>query len=68
MAVWEENERIVQLLLEANADPNDSRGDCGTVLQVAAYLGNELIVKHLLKANADANLHRDGIFDNVRDP
>ena len=67
-AVLKENERIVQLLLEANADPNDSMEDWGTVLQVAAYLGNEFIVKHLLKANADANLHRDGIFDNVRDP
>ena len=62
------NERIVQLLLEANADPNDSMEDWGTVLQVAAYLGNELIVKHLLKANADVNLHCEGDFNDVRDP
>ena len=58
----------MQLLLEANADPNDSKDGWGTVLQAAAYLGNELIVKHLLKANADVNLHRDEIFDDVRDP
>ena len=68
MAVWIGNERIVQLLLEANADPNDSRDGWGTVLQVAASKGNELIVKHLLKANADVNLHCGGDFSKVRDP
>ena len=68
MAVWKENERIVQLLLEANADPNDSTEGLGTVLQVAAYRGNELIVKLLLKANADVNLHCGVNFFGVRDP
>ena len=68
VAVWDENERLVQLLLEANADPNDPMEDWGTVLQIAVYLGNELIVKHLLKANADANLHCGGNFGGVRDP
>ena len=58
----------MQLLLEANADPNDSREGWGTVLQVAASKGNELVVKHLLKANADVNLHCGGNFDGVRDP
>ena len=68
MAVLNENERIVQLVLEANADPNDSMEDSGTVLQVAASKGNELIVKHLLKANADVNLQCSGNFGGVRDP
>ena len=57
----------MQLLLEANADPNDSREVWGTVLQAAASLGNELIVKHLLKANADVNLHCGANFNGVRD-
>ena len=58
----------MQLLLEANADPNNSRKGRGTVLQVAASKGNELVVKHLLKANADVNLHCSGDFGGVRDP
>ena len=60
--------RIVQLVLEANADPHDSKEHWGTVLQIAAFKGNELIVKHLLKANADVNLHCSRTFGNVRDP
>ena len=68
MAVGKEHERIVQLLLEANADPNDSKEGWGTVLQIAAYKGNELIVKDLLKANADVNLHCGGNFNGVSDP
>ena len=67
-AVWAENERIVQLFLEANADPNDSKEGWGTVLQAAASKGNELIVKLLLKANADVNLHCGVNFFGVRDP
>ena len=59
---------MVQLLLEAGADPNDIRESLGTVLQIAAFQGYELIVKHLLKANADVNLHCEGDFDGVRHP
>ena len=57
---------MVQILLEANADPNDSKEGWGTVLQVAAFRGSELIVKYLLEANADVNLHYEGDFDGVR--
>ena len=59
---------MVRLLLEANADPDNSKDDWGTALQVAASKGNELIVKHLLKANADVNLHCVGNIGNVSDP
>ena len=58
----------MQLLLEAGADPNDSREGRGTVLQVAAYWDNELIVKHLLGAKADVNLRCEGHFRGVRHP
>ena len=57
----------MQLLLEAGADPNDSREGWGSVLQVAAYSGSELIVKHLLEAKADVDLQHDVDF-NVRHP
>ena len=67
-AVWTENERIVQLLLGANADPNNSRDGWGTALQIAAFKGNELIVKHLLEASADVNLRCGGDFSGVRSP
>ena len=58
----------MQLLLEANADPNDSREGSGTVLQVAVFKGNELIIKHLLEASTDVNLHCGWDFGDVRDP
>ena len=67
-AVWggAQNEKVVQLLLEANADPNDSMDDGeGTVLQVAAFWGEDLIVKLLLEANADVDLHCEGAIDDV---
>ena len=67
-AVLAQNEKVVQLLLEAKADPNDSMEGWGTVLQVAAFHGNELTVKHLLEAKADVNLHCEGNFGGVRDP
>ena len=56
----------MQLLLNAGANPNDSREGRGTVLQTAAFNGNELIVKQLLEANADVNLHCVGDFHAVR--
>ena len=59
---------MIQLLLEAGADPNDSREGQGTVLQVASHWGNESTVKHLLEANADVNLQCEGDFDGVRHP
>ena len=67
-AVMVGNGKMVQLLLEAGANPNDSREGWGTVLQVAAFKGYELIVKHLLEANADANLHWKGDSCGVRHP
>ena len=60
------NRKIVQLLLEAGADPNDSKEGRGAVLQIAAFRGSELIVKCLLKANAVANIHCKGDFGGVR--
>ena len=68
VADWEEHEKILQLLLEKGADPNDSREGQGTLLQVAAYWGDESTVKHLLKAKADVNLQCEGVFDEVRHP
>ena len=68
VAVLEEREKVTQLLLEAGADPNDSKEGWGTVLQIATSRGNGLIVKHLLKANADVNLHSEGYFGDVRHP
>ena len=57
---------MVQLLLKANADPNDSIEGWGTVLQVATFRGIDLIVKHLLEANAAVNLDCKGDSDGVR--
>ena len=68
VAVLAGNAKVVQLLLQAGADPNDSRDGLGTVLQVAAFKGNELVATHLLEANADVNLHFEGSFDGVRHP
>ena len=59
---------MIQLLLEAGADPNDSREGQGTVLQVASYLGNESTVKRLLEANADVNLQCEGDLYGVSQP
>ena len=58
----------MQLLLEVNADPNDSKDGWGTALQIAAFKGNELIVKRLLEASACVNLPCEWDFDGVRDP
>ena len=58
----------MQLLLEANADPNNSRDGWGNALQIAAFKGNELIIKYLLKASTGVNLHCEGDFGGVRDP
>ena len=58
----------MKLLLEANADPNDSMAGEGTVLQFASFRGEKLMVKHLLEANADVNLHCEGEIDDVRYP
>ena len=65
-AVWKENEKVVQLLLEAGADPNDSREGWGTALQLAAFKGYELIAKRLLEAGAGVNLQCEGDFGGVR--
>ena len=53
---------MVRLLLEADADPNDSGKGCRTALQIAALHGCELSCKHLLKANADVNLGYKATF------
>jgi ankyrin repeat protein len=46
--------KIVQVLLDAGADPNakTTKGG-GTALMIAAYSGNELAARELLKAGAD---------------
>ena len=59
---------MVQLLLEAGANPNYPREGQGTALQLAAFKGNELIAKHLLEANADIDLQCEGDFYGVRQP
>ena len=59
---------MVKLLLEAGADPNNSKEGHGTVLQVAAYWGRESTVKFLLEAKADVNLQCEGDFYGVRHP
>ena len=46
---------MVQLFLEAGANPNYSREGQGTAVQIAAFMGNELIAKRLLKAKANVN-------------
>ena len=66
MAAWGGREKVVQLLLEAGANPNFSREGQGTALQIAAFVGNELIAKHLLEAKADVNLECEGDFRGVR--
>ena len=58
----------MQILLKANADPNDSIEGRGTVLQIAAFRDSKLIVKHLLEANAAVNLQCEGDFYGVRQP
>ena len=59
---------MVQLLLEAKANPNDIIEGLGTVLQLAAFKGYELIAEKLLEANADVNLRCEGNFHDVRHP
>ena len=63
-----QNEKAVQLLLEADADLSDQIEGWGSVLQLAILQGNELIAKYLLEANADPNLHCEGDFGGVRHP
>ena len=59
---------MVQLLLNAGANPNFSKEGQGTALQIAAFVGNELTAKHLLGAKADVNLECEGDFRGVRQP
>ena len=59
---------MVQLLLEAGANPDYSREGQGTALQIAAFEGNELIAKHLLEASADVDLQCEGDFRGVSQP
>ena len=68
VAAWGGSEKVVQLLLEAGADPNYSREGQGTALQIAAFGDNELIAKHLLEAKADVKLQCEGDFYGVRQP
>jgi ankyrin repeat protein len=44
---------MVQLLLDAGADPNSGGGDCGYPLYNAIHAGNLEIVKMLIEAGAD---------------
>ena len=59
---------MIQLLLEAGADPNESREGEGTVLQIATSYSDESIVKSLLEAKADVNLKCEGDFHGVSQP
>ena len=61
-----QNEKVVQILLETIADPNNLIEGCGYALQIAAFKGNELISKRLLEANADVKLHCEREFHGVR--
>lgn len=63
---WERNEKVVQLLLEAGADPNDSMEGWRTILQMASCLGDESTLKHFLEAKADPNLQCEGDLRSVR--
>ena len=63
-----QNEKVVELLLEANADLNSSRDGWGTSLQIGASKGNEFVIRHLLEGSTDVNLHCKGDFGGVRDP
>ena len=71
-AVWGEieggDEKMVQLLLGAGADPNGSREGQVTALQVASYWGRESTAKLLLEANADVNLQCEGDLYGVSHP
>jgi ankyrin repeat protein len=67
VAIETQNEKIVQLLLKANADPNVLGDDYQTPLQTAAFNGSESIVRLLLEANADVNLQCTSLrSDKVR--
>ena len=59
---------MVQLLLEAGANPKYSREGQGIALQIAAFKGTELITKHLLEAKAEVNLQCEGDLRGVRQP
>jgi ankyrin repeat protein len=49
------HEKVVQTLLDRNADVNTQGGDFGNALQAASFLGHEKIVQMLLDRNADVN-------------
>ncbi|KAL8911505.1 MAG: hypothetical protein Q9172_007660 [Xanthocarpia lactea] len=54
-AVIHGHARVVEILLRAGADPNESSRDQGTCLEIASRKGYHLIVESLLLFGVDAN-------------
>ncbi|KAL8910074.1 MAG: hypothetical protein Q9171_004628 [Xanthocarpia ochracea] len=54
-AVIHGHARVVEILLNAGADPNESSRDQGTCLEIASRKGFHLIVESLLLFGVDAN-------------
>ena len=69
LLIWNNNlqyrERVINMLLDAKADPNIQKDDGGTVLMLAARnsavesISSEKIVQMLLDAKADPNIQTD---------
>lgn len=58
------HEKIVQTLLDYNADVNVKGGHYGNALQAASYNGHEKIVQMILDNKADANA-QGGVFNTA---
>ena len=61
VAACEGHNEVVQILLDAGADPNTVDSFDGTPLNMAASNGHKDIVKHLLERGADINQQSRGI-------
>lgn len=56
-AIFNNNEQIVQILIEAGAQVNITRNDAVTILEDACSVGSVKIVDMLLKSGADPNFY-----------
>ena len=62
------NQQVVDILLEANANPGKCRdGDGKTPLELAEQAGNIEVVEQLLKHKAEA-MSDEGMSDSTTDP